>query len=267
MIFIYHRLMRTATQAKRASRTLRPWKQRALLMSRKSFLMLPRHRCWQAPNCPKAKMYKVLREIMEENSSGRRSETNASRLNKVFRPSCIKPWYKVFEPPKVSYWHPLPFRGVCPYMHGTPSQTCVCLWSLRRLWVDVSETKLEKNKSRNNLGLWMTWPWWTWKRGKSKPRRLRNKSHLLNKQLPIWRSWRKRNLSQICVPFFFPVTNPELNRCQTLIFDWWLPLHLGFPWSQTNALRVKFLINMIPAVLAEIDTLGVRNCRELVPWL
>lgn len=165
VIFICHQLW-TAAQARRVLRTRRPWKQRALLMSKKSFWMLPwRHR-WQAPACPKARMFKVLAEIMETNSNGRRSETNVSRPNKVFSPCILYTVISVSESPWGFLLALATTSGWNVHIYNTPIQTCVCLCFLRPLWAEESETKLGRNKLPNNLGLWMTWRWWIWKQVK-----------------------------------------------------------------------------------------------------
>ena len=46
--------------------------------------LLPHCHLWEAPNCEKAKMFKVLREILEENKNGKKCETSVPGPNWSF---------------------------------------------------------------------------------------------------------------------------------------------------------------------------------------
>ena len=84
-------------EAKRAPHTLRPGMVSTTGDSCGSRCwLLPHRHLWEAPNCEKARMYKVLKEILEETMNGRKTTTSVPGIG-------FKLWY-VFP---IVRWCPL----------------------------------------------------------------------------------------------------------------------------------------------------------------
>lgn len=189
-------------------------------------------------------MFKVLKEIVEDNTNGKKSE------------ACV-PWhgnntwfffgYQVSIVGQIIEWTSLVyfFRN-----------------HLRFRWVAELGMMLWKSCWPNKWArLLKPLPALTWRLARSKVRNKERRRHQLN--------LRHRSSK--------PLKRSGLAFALVSILGVKLGILLGHsvsPWSSENdytrltpmlwKLRVKTLVNALPACLNEIETLNVRNCQELV---